>query len=141
MNQSSTLISGVSANCNLALSASIPECYGELLTLLGSAQYSTIGNSTVMDLLCKKACPTALVNYRTKVVSACQNDPQPKPGYPATHWVDAVTSVQTQICLKDSKSGLYCTGTRLCVVALGTSETDIACRILGAKYWRCDQPI
>ncbi|KAL4904227.1 hypothetical protein BDW74DRAFT_155322 [Aspergillus multicolor] len=109
INQTETLFSGISAQCNLALSVSIPECPQELLNLLGSSQFYTVQNETMMDILCREACPPALDTYRSSVQEACANDPQPRAGYPATYWVDAVSSVQTQMCLKDSTAGQYCT--------------------------------
>lgn len=67
-------------------------------------------NVTVMDVLCRKECPIALASYRKNVESACSRDPQPREGFPSTYWVDSVSSVQAQMCLKDSKTGVYCTG-------------------------------
>ncbi|CAN9150812.1 unnamed protein product [Alternaria alternata] len=109
LNQTATLFDGVSAQCNTALSSPIPECPQELLTLLGGSQFYTVQNETMMDILCRKECPPAFETYRSNVEEACANDPQPRAGYPSTYWVDAVSSVQAQMCLKDSASGEYCT--------------------------------
>ncbi|KAL3433375.1 hypothetical protein BDV09DRAFT_186749 [Aspergillus tetrazonus] len=109
INQTETLFSGVSAQCNLALSVPIPECPQELLNLLGGSEFYTVQNETIMDILCREPCPPALETYRQNVEEACTNDPQPRAGYPATYWVDAVSSVQRQMCLKDSATGTYCT--------------------------------
>lgn len=100
----------MSAQCNTALSSPIPECPQELLTLLGGSQFYTVQNETMMDILCRKECPPAFEPYRANVEEACANDPQPRAGYPSTYWVDAASSVQAQMCLKDSASGEYCTG-------------------------------
>lgn len=109
INQTEILFSGVSAQCNLALSVPIPECPQELLNLLGGSEFYTVQNETIMDILCREPCPPALETYRQNVQEACANDPQPRAGYPATYWVDAVSSVQRQMCLKDSATGTYCT--------------------------------
>ena len=77
---------------------------------MGGNRYYTVQNTTIMDILCREQCPPAFETYRTKVVDACANDPQPKEGFPATYWVDAVSSMRSQMCLKDSKTGRYCTG-------------------------------
>ncbi|KAJ1323424.1 peptidoglycan DL-endopeptidase LytF [Microdochium nivale] len=108
-NQSDSMFAGISSQCNLALSQPIPECPQELLNLLGSSEFYTLQNTTIMNILCRQPCAPALSNYRTTVLSACANDPQPRAGFPATYWVDAVTSVRTQACLKDTASGKYCT--------------------------------
>ncbi|KAJ8105711.1 hypothetical protein OPT61_g10015 [Boeremia exigua] len=109
INQTDTLFDGVSAQCNTALSSPIPECPQDLLTMLGGSQFYTVQNETMMDILCRKECPPAFETYRANVEEACANDPQPRAGYPSTYWVDAVSSVQAQMCLKDSASGEYCT--------------------------------
>ncbi|RYP37881.1 hypothetical protein DL767_002753 [Monosporascus sp. MG133] len=108
-NQTDTLFDGISAQCSLALSSPIPECPQELLNLLGGSQFYTVQNETIMDILCREPCPPAFETYRANVGEACANDPQPRDGYPATYWVDAVSSVRSQMCLKDSASGRYCT--------------------------------
>ncbi|KAI0536382.1 hypothetical protein GGR58DRAFT_396692 [Xylaria digitata] len=108
-NQSESLFGGISSSCNLALSAPVDACPRELLNYLGKGEFYTLANETVMDVLCRGECPAALASYQSEVITACANDPQPKPGYPATHWVDAVRSVQVQLCLKDSDTGEYCT--------------------------------
>ncbi|RYP60326.1 hypothetical protein DL769_008158 [Monosporascus sp. CRB-8-3] len=108
-NQTETLFNGISAQCNLALSSPIPECPQELLNLLGGNQFYTVENGTIMDILCREPCPPAFETYRANVEEACADDPQPRDGYPATYWVDAVSSVRSQMCLKDSASGRYCT--------------------------------
>jgi len=108
-NQTDSLFDTVSAGCNTALTAALPQCPKELLDLLGTDDYLTFQNDTVMDALCSQDCPTALSSYRSQVVSACANDPQPVDGFPSTYWVDATSSAFTQACLKDSKSGQYCT--------------------------------
>ncbi|OXV07777.1 hypothetical protein Egran_04458 [Elaphomyces granulatus] len=108
-NQTDSLFDTVSAGCNTALTAALPQCPKELLDLLGTGDYLTLQNDTVMDALCSQDCPTALSSYRSQVVSACANDPQPVDGFPSTYWVDATSSVFTQACLKDSQSGQYCT--------------------------------
>lgn len=109
-NQSSTQFPGISGPCNQALTAPVWECPLELLNLVGGDHFYTLHNETVMDVLCRPQCPTALASYRSAVVTACANDNQPRAGYPATYWVDAVSSVQAQMCLKDSATGEYCTG-------------------------------
>ncbi|RYP77182.1 hypothetical protein DL770_007102 [Monosporascus sp. CRB-9-2] len=91
-NQTDTLFDGISAQCNLALSSPIPECPQELLNLLGGSQFYTVQNKTIMDILCREPCPPAFETYRANVGEACANDPQPRDGYPATYWVDAVSS-------------------------------------------------
>ncbi|KAI3557995.1 hypothetical protein CABS03_00071 [Colletotrichum abscissum] len=108
-NQSGTVFDGISSGCNLALSAPVPECPRELLNLLGGGSYHTVLNETVMGVLCRSECSPALATYRSNVVSQCAKDPQPRSGYPPTYWVDSVTAVRTQMCLKDSKTGEYCT--------------------------------
>lgn len=110
-NQTNALFPDVSSDCNLALTAPIPQCPGEVLSLLSNSDYYTLGNDTVMDTLCAEGCPAAFATYRSNVTAACVNDPQPEPGYPATYYVDAATSMFTQACLKDSQTGMYCTGT------------------------------
>ncbi|KAI9164172.1 LysM domain-containing protein [Paramyrothecium foliicola] len=109
INQTATLFPGISAQCNTALSAPVPECAQELLNLLGGSQFYTVQNQTVMNILCREPCPPAFAKYKTNVEKACANDPQPRAGYPATYWVDAVLAVRSQMCLKDSASGQYCT--------------------------------
>ncbi|KAF2966770.1 hypothetical protein GQX73_g6780 [Xylaria multiplex] len=96
-NQSESLFDGVSSSCNLALSAPVGACPRELLNYLGKGEFYTLVNETVMDVLCRDECPAALTNYRSEVITACATDPQPEPGYPAAHWVDAVSSVQVQL--------------------------------------------
>ncbi|KAK1535731.1 hypothetical protein CPAR01_09273 [Colletotrichum paranaense] len=108
-NQSGTVFDGISSGCNLALSAPVPECPRELLNLLGGSSYHTVLNETVMGVLCRSECSPGLATYRSNVVSQCAKDPQPRSGYPPTYWVDSVTAVRTQMCLKDSKTGEYCT--------------------------------
>ncbi|KAK5652943.1 hypothetical protein OQA88_9422 [Cercophora sp. LCS_1] len=124
-NQSSTLFPGISAACNQALTAPVWECPRELLNLVGGEHYYTVQNETVMDVLCRSECPTALVSYRSDVVTACANDKQPRDGYPATYWVDAVSSVQKQTCLKDSATGEYCTQFLERVLGDATSPADL----------------
>ncbi|KAL4987755.1 hypothetical protein BDW68DRAFT_177509 [Aspergillus falconensis] len=46
---------------------------------------------------------------RLNVQKACAHDSEPRAGYLATYWVDAVSSVKAQMCLKDSTKGTYCT--------------------------------
>ena len=79
------------------------------MNLLGGSQFYTVQNETIMDILCREPCPPAFETYRSNVEAACANDPQPRDGYPATYWVDAVSAVRSQMCLKDSASGRYCT--------------------------------
>jgi len=70
--------------------------------------YGMIGNETVMDRFCNASCGSDLKKYRQSVSSACQHDPQPLPGYPATWWGDVATSAWTTVCLKDQSTGQYC---------------------------------
>ncbi|KXH53174.1 LysM domain-containing protein [Colletotrichum nymphaeae SA-01] len=124
-NQSGTVFDGISSGCNLALSAPVPECPRELLNLLGGGSYHTVLNETVMGVLCRSECSPALATYRSNVVSQCAKDPQPRSGYPPTYWVDSVTAVRTQMCLKDSKTGEYCTQYLERVLGDATSPTDL----------------
>ncbi|KAL0782016.1 hypothetical protein CaCOL14_003351 [Colletotrichum acutatum] len=124
-NQSGTVFDGISSGCNLALSAPVPECPRELLNLLGGGSYHTVLNETVMGVLCRTECSPALATYRSNVVSQCAKDPQPRSGYPSTYWVDSVTAVRTQMCLKDSKTGEYCTQYLERVLGDATSPADL----------------
>ncbi|KXH26101.1 hypothetical protein CSAL01_06334 [Colletotrichum salicis] len=124
-NQSGTVFDGISSGCNLALSAPVPECPRELLNLLGGGSYHTVLNETVMGVLCRSECSPALATYRSNVVSQCAKDPQPRSGYPSTYWVDSVTAVRTQMCLKDSKTGEYCTQYLERVLGDATSPADL----------------
>ncbi|KAH8649260.1 hypothetical protein BX600DRAFT_554788 [Xylariales sp. PMI_506] len=109
VNQTDSLFDTVSLACNTALTAPILQCPKEILNLLGTDDYLTLGNDTVMDVLCNGDCPGAFSSYRATVVSACANDPQPMDGFPSTYWVDAAASAFTQMCLTDSATGIYCT--------------------------------
>lgn len=102
-------VAPISDQCYAALNASIA-CEGSLLTFMTSDSYAPIGNKTLQDQLCAASCGTALTSYRSTVVSACANDPQPFQGLPAVYWVDAATSVYKLYCLKDASTGAYCTG-------------------------------
>ncbi|KAM5436537.1 hypothetical protein MferCBS31731_005815 [Microsporum ferrugineum] len=106
--QSDSLFTAVSKDCNLALTAPAPACPRQFLQLLSNGGYYSLGSQELMDGLCDTACAPQLVSYRQNVVSACASDPQPREGVPSTYWVDAVSSVREMMCMKDPKSGQYC---------------------------------
>lgn len=65
-------------------------------------------NDTVLDALCAPACEQSILSYRSKVISACKNDPQPFDGLPAQYFIDVIWASYNLTCLKDPKSGSYC---------------------------------
>ncbi|QUC19096.1 uncharacterized protein UV8b_03337 [Ustilaginoidea virens] len=103
-----SLFSNITPGCNLALTAELPACPREFLQLLSNGAYYSLEGQEYMDVLCNSDCAPQLAAYRQKVLTACAGDPQPRPGFPATYWVDAVTSVRELMCLKDSATGKYC---------------------------------
>lgn len=103
-------VAPISDQCYEALNASIA-CDASLLTYMTSDMFAPVGNKTLQDELCASTCGAGLVSYRSAVVKACANDPQPFPGLPPVYWVDAATSVHNLFWLKDAKTGEYCTGT------------------------------
>lgn len=107
-NQSDSYFSSLSGDCNTALTAPLLDCPAQILTMLGSNAYYTIGDDAIMDVFCNATCPSQLADYRTSVVSACGTEVQPIAGFPSTYWVDAATSVFTMACMQDSASGQYC---------------------------------
>lgn len=85
-------------------------CDPSLLQMMMQDFFGMVGNLTVQDRFCDPACGSDLKSYRQKVVTACQSDPQPLPGYPATYWADVATSAWATVCLKDASTGQYCAG-------------------------------
>ncbi|KAF2134778.1 carbohydrate-binding module family 50 protein [Dothidotthia symphoricarpi CBS 119687] len=71
--------------------------------------YGSLNNVTYQNMLCNQTCGTAFNSYRSKIVSGCSKDPEPFQGIPATYWADGAISAFNTICLKDSKTGEYCT--------------------------------
>ena len=105
-NESSVFLSD---GCTSALESSI-SCDQWLQDNANEDGYSPL-NDTALDMLCAPACEPSIISYRSKVISACQNDPQPFDGLPAEYFIDVIWASYNLTCLKDPVSGNYCNST------------------------------
>lgn len=102
-------VADISSACSTAMQASIA-CDPYLRDVITSNYYGPVGTADEQDSFCNPSCGSGLSTYRSAVLRACSNDPDPLPGLPATYWVDSATAAWTQLCLKDSLTGSYCVG-------------------------------
>ncbi|QIW94574.1 hypothetical protein AMS68_000092 [Peltaster fructicola] len=101
------ILSAVSSGCIQAMEAPL-DCDQYLTYVMTSDYWGSIGNETFQKSFCRDSCGTGLSKYVSSVQSACANDPQPFPGYPAAYWGESAQAAWTQMCLKDSSTGQYC---------------------------------
>jgi hypothetical protein len=85
------------------------DCDPYLTYVMTSNYWGSMHNDTLQDQFCRATCGTDLSSYIGNVKTACSNDPQPLPGYPATYWGDSAYAAWTQMCLTDASTGQYCT--------------------------------
>ena len=102
-NESSVFLSD---GCTAAMESSIL-CDQWLQDNANEDGYSYL-NDTALNALCPPACEPSIKSYRSKVISACQNDPQPFDGLPAEYFIDVIWASYNLTSLKDPKSGDYC---------------------------------
>ncbi|ESK89423.1 hypothetical protein Moror_16166 [Moniliophthora roreri MCA 2997] len=111
----------LSEGCKNAMLASI-SCDPNVIDIMTSDYYGSLGNQTIQDNLCNPSCGQALESYRSSVASACASDLQPFDGLPATYFGDAAEAAWKTFCLRDSFTGQYCTDYFEGI--FGSSETD-----------------
>jgi hypothetical protein len=99
----------LSPTCTSALSSSF-NCPPDFLYAVNDDLRGPFDNHTVFYAFCSNTCSAALSSYHDSVSSACQNDPQPWDGIPATYGIDRLWAYQNRTCLKESVNGSYCTG-------------------------------
>ncbi|GFF42111.1 autolysin [Aspergillus udagawae] len=104
LNSSATL----SAACSNALEATL-QCDPYLYTLATIDHFGPLGNDTFQDQLCQSTCGTSLTTYHNSVSEQCAKDPQPWDGIPAVWAGDILWATYNRTCLKDPKTGVYCT--------------------------------
>ena len=98
----------ISANCVSAAQATV--ACDPYLNILSSGNLIVNMNNTILDALCTASCGSSLASYHHKVIDACKSDPEPWQGIPVQFYGDVVWSTYNQTCLKDPKSGEYCSG-------------------------------
>ena len=86
-------------------------CDPYLTFVMTSDYWGSLHDDASQDQFCNATCSQELTSYISSVTAACANDPQPLPGYPATYWGESAMAAWTQMCLKDSDTGQYCSGT------------------------------
>lgn len=97
----------VSAKCANAMAASI-DC-SDLFTFYPNTDYQgPFDNPDAQDQFCSATCTNSLASFHSQVSNACQNDPDPFEGLPATFGGDRLSAYQQRTCLKDSSTGEYC---------------------------------
>lgn len=101
----------LSDGCTAALESSI-SCNQWLQDNASDDSYSFL-NDTALDTLCAPSCEPSIRSYRSKVVSACQKDPEPFDGLPAVYFIDVIWASYNLTCLKNPESGDYCNGKAL----------------------------
>lgn len=85
------------------------DCDPYLTYVMTSNYWGSMHNETLQDEFCRTTCGTDLDKYVQNVQTACENDPDPLPGYPAGYWGESASAAWSQMCLKDSSTGEYCT--------------------------------
>ncbi|PKX91129.1 LysM peptidoglycan-binding domain-containing protein [Aspergillus novofumigatus IBT 16806] len=127
LNSSATL----SAACSNALEATL-QCDPYLYTLATIDHFGPLGNDTFQDQLCQSACGTSLTMYHNTVSEQCAKDPQPWDGIPAVWAGDILWATYNRTCLKDPKTGLYCTN-EIGNIQTMLGETDTSLRTLSKE--------
>ncbi|KAI0388217.1 hypothetical protein F5Y17DRAFT_463931, partial [Xylariaceae sp. FL0594] len=117
------LTQNLSTSCATAMQAPL-SCNPSLLQIMMQNFFGMVGNLTVQDIFCDALCGDQLMSYRQDVVTSCQSDPQPLPGYPATYWADVAISAWTTVCLKDAATGEYCAETIEGIFNGSASDSD-----------------
>ena len=85
------------------------DCDPYLTYVMTSNYWGSLHNDTLQNQFCRPSCGTDLSKYITNVKNACSKDPDPLPGLPAAYWGESADAAWQQMCLKDSKTGQYCT--------------------------------
>lgn len=99
----------VSTACSTAINASI-SCDPYLVALTEADSFGAINDTALQSSMCAASCGSALSSYHDSVSIACASDPQPWHGIPAVWAGDAVWATYNRTCLKDPKTGEYCSG-------------------------------
>ena len=99
----------LSTGCSIAIGESL-DCNPYLQGLAETDYYGSLNDSALQTSICNPACGSALETYHSSISSSCANDPQPWDGIPATWAGDVLWATWNRTCLKDSKTGEYCSG-------------------------------
>ena len=98
----------LSSACVTALESTV-HCDAYLDTLSTVDVYGTF-NSSFQQTLCSTACGTSLASYHSSVTTACAHDTQPWQGIPPEYYGNTAWAAWNTTCLRDTKTGLFCSG-------------------------------
>lgn len=98
----------LSTACVTALESTV-SCDAYLDTIATLDLYGNY-SSDLQQTLCSSACGVSLAAYHNSVISSCAKDPQPWQGVPPEFYGNAAWAAWNTTCLKDTKTGLFCSG-------------------------------
>jgi hypothetical protein len=101
--------SDIDTECSTAIQASI-NCSVDLLTYAYADTFYPLGNTTYQESFCNENCGSSLATYVQAVQTACDGQPQPFQGLPATYYGDFAWSTWNLTCLQDPNTGQFCIG-------------------------------
>lgn len=99
----------LSASCISAINDTVA-CDSALLSFAFQDYFGPLNNPSMQSSLCENTCGTALASYRKNVVSTCGQQTEMAQGFPVTYVGDLVWSYYNLTCLKDPKTGEWCSG-------------------------------
>lgn len=99
----------LSSQCTTAIGASL-NCDPYLQGLAETNYYGSLNDNALQASICEPNCGSSLSQYHSVIASSCSTEPQPWDGIPATWAGDALWATWNRTCLKDPKTGDYCSG-------------------------------